>query len=63
MNTRQQTILNALQTGPQSIRSLADSIAPWVPFASVRRNIQELRRAGYNINDARDNNGLYRLVA
>jgi len=39
------------------------SIAPWVPFASVRRNIQELRRAGYNINDARDNNGLYRLVA
>lgn len=60
ISTRQSSILNILQTGPATVYTLGNSIG--APYASVRRDIQSLRRAGYNINDARDNNGLYRLA-
>lgn len=61
MSNRQSAILTLLQNGPSTGYSLADAIN--APDASVRRDIQALRRAGYNINDARDNNGLYRLAS
>lgn len=61
MNARQTTILRTLQSGPATAYTLAGIID--APTASVRRDIQVLRSMGHNINDARDNNGLYRLVA
>ncbi len=60
MSRRQAVILGHLQSGPYSVYTLADILG--APDASVRRDIQALRRLGHNINDARDNNGLYRLV-
>lgn len=61
LSTRQTTILNNLQSGPYTAYSLANLVN--APEASVRRDIQALRAAGHNIADARDNQGLYRLVA
>lgn len=60
MSPRQEDILNLIRTGPISIHGLADRV--YAPGPSIRRDIQALRRLGHNINDARDNNGLYRLV-
>ncbi len=62
MSNRQSVILNKLQSGSGSA-SAAD-LALWLnaPVASIRRDIQTLRRLGHNINDARDNDGLYRLA-
>lgn len=60
MSHRQATILRELQSGAASAYTLAGIVN--APDASVRRDIQALRRAGWNINDARDNNGLYRLA-
>lgn len=62
LSNRQRLILNQLQTGNATSSTLAYAIGDIVPTASVRRDIQALRRAGYIINDARDNNGAYRLV-
>lgn len=59
--TRRQTILTTLQNGPASAQTLATILN--APQASVRRAIALLRDMGHTINDARDNNGLYRLVA
>lgn len=60
MSSRQTTILHQLQSGAASAQTLAAVV--YAPVASVRRDIQALRRLGWNINDARDNNGAYRLV-
>lgn len=61
MSNRQSTILNLLRSGPITGYSIADYLG--APDASVRRDIQSLRKAGYVINDPRDNNGTYRLVS
>lgn len=60
MSDRQRTILNLLQDGPITSYSLAARLN--APTASVRRDIRSLRQQGWNINDARDNDGLYRLA-
>ena len=65
MTARQTVILNALKTGPISSVQLADAVdaveGGFVPTASIRRDIQAIRRAGFLVDDARDNDGLYRL--
>lgn len=60
MSDRQRQILNILQTGATSVYGIADRLG--APTPSVRRDIRSLRLQGHLINDARDNNGLYRLV-
>ncbi len=60
MSARQLAILSELQVGP--ISSFGLSLRVGAPTASVRRDIQSLRRLGHRIDDARDNNGQYRLV-
>jgi biotin operon repressor len=60
MSSRQAAILHALQDGPATAWSLG--LVTGAPHASVRRDIQVLRRLGHNINDARDDGGLYRIV-
>lgn len=57
---RYQQILDILSSGPASVYSLAASLD--APEASVRRTVQTLRARGWNIADARDNNGQYRLT-
>lgn len=59
-NLRATVILDTLRSGPASAYTLATILN--APQASVRRTIQGLRDMGHNINDARDNNGLYRLA-
>lgn len=61
MTIQQTELLAILQSGPASARQLADQTG-YAP-SSVRRDIQVLRRYGILINDARDNNGLYRISA
>ena len=60
MTLQQTALLNDLRFGPASAATLADRTGYAV--SSVRRDIQAIRRAGHRIDDARDNNGLYRLV-
>lgn len=57
---RRLDILTVLKSGPITAYALALYLN--APQASVRRTIRTLRRHGHLINDARDNNGLYRLV-
>lgn len=59
MSNRKNEILDILKTGPASARTIGYTLN--APAASIRRTIQELRH-DFTINDARDNNGLYRLV-
>ncbi len=61
MSNRQSTILHTLQDGPVTAWGLG--LVTGAPTASVRRDIQVLRKLGHNINDARDNDGRYRIVA
>ena len=60
MSNRQQTILSTLQSGPASAQTLASLLD--APQASIRRDVIRLRTLGYRIDDARDFDGLYRLV-
>lgn len=60
-STRRDTILSTLRNGPASAQTLASILD--APQASVRRTVALLRDMGHTINDARDNNGMYRLVA
>lgn len=60
MSQRMQTILSTLQSGPTSAQTLASLLD--APQASIRRDVIKLRNEGYRIDDARDNNGLYRLT-
>jgi predicted DNA-binding transcriptional regulator YafY len=60
LSIQQQEILHILQNGPATSFSLAAQTG-YSPN-SVRRDIQAIRRSGVNINDARDNNGLYRIA-
>ncbi len=53
------TILSTLRNGPTSAAALATILQ--APQASVRRAIGTLREEGHVIDDARDNNGQYRL--
>lgn len=58
MSHRQEVILLALRSGPTTSYTLAQSLD--CPEASVRRDIQALRRAGHSIGVA-EYDGLYRL--
>ena len=54
MSERQSTILNILSTGPASTQTLAHHVgyqegSDSIPAASVRRDIQALRKQGHNI--------------
>lgn len=60
MSNRQRIILDILQDGPATAFSLAQNLG--APIASVRRDVIHLRQQGWFINDARDYNGMYRLV-
>lgn len=60
MKNIQQDILTHLRSGAASSFTLANLTGYAV--SSIRREIQVLRTLGHTINDARDNNGLYRLV-
>lgn len=61
MTIQQTELLRELQSGPASAATLAQRTGYAV--SSVRRDIQAIRRSGVNVNDARDNNGLYRIGA
>lgn len=56
---RTDRIVEILRSGPASAWSIATVLN--APQASVRRDVQTLRRIGYRIDDARDYDGLYRL--
>lgn len=60
VSDRKDRIIYELESGPISAYELATILD--CPAASVRRTVQALRAEGFVINDARDNNGLYRLV-
>lgn len=60
MNRRQRIILDALGTGPQSSSTLA-RLCGDCPEASIRRDIQAIRAAGYPVSDAESPDYLYRL--
>jgi biotin operon repressor len=47
MNSRSRMIIESLQTGPKMCDALARVCN--CPDASIRRNIQELRKIGYRI--------------
>ena len=61
MSDRQERILQILTSGPASSFYIANQLD--APLASVRRDIQSLRKLGHRIDDARDFAGVYRLVA
>ena len=54
-------ILRTLRLGPMAAADLATLLG--APTPSIRRSISVLRNRGYIIDDARDNNWTYRLVA
>ncbi len=59
MNIREQTILDLLKQGEQSIWSLASRLD--CPEASIRRTVGKLKRDGWHISDSRPGDGSYRL--
>lgn len=48
LNERQRTIVGILRDGSATTQTMAQTLD--APEASVRRNIQELRREGYHIS-------------
>ena len=61
MTTREQTIIDLLRQGEQSIWSLASRLD--CPEASIRRIVGKLKRDGYHICDAKQGEGAYRMAA
>ena len=59
--SRRDKIVERLQAGAESAANLARILD--CPEASVRRDIQALRRAGYNVSFADAGEQLYRMEA
>lgn len=62
MSDRQRQILGFLILGPRTSSEISHLLGDGVPEPSIRRDIQALRRAGYNISFASNyGDGIYRL--